>query len=67
MNQGDKIVYRAVQGRGRPAIGEFMGSHGDMLAIRNLRSEQVVYVNPSMVVRDYVFKPYNVKSRQLAA
>lgn len=66
MNQGDKVVYRAVKGRGRPAVGEFVGNHGVFVKIKNLRSEQIVYVNPKMVVRDYVFKPYNTKRRQAA-
>lgn len=67
MNQGDKVVYRAVKGRGRPAVGEFVGNHGMFVKLKNLRTETIVFVNPKMIVRDYVFKPYNVKSRQLAA
>lgn len=67
MNKGDKVVYRAVKGRGRPAVGEFVGNHGIFAKVKNLRTEAIVYVNPKMIVRDYVFKPYNTKKRKLAA
>ena len=59
MNIGDQIRYRAVPGRGRPAVGEIVGFLGKNLRIKNLRKGNIVIAGPGRVTGDYVFKPYN--------
>lgn len=63
-NVGDKVRYRVNKGRGRPAVGEIVARAGVNLKIRNLRNDQVVFVNPKMITADYAFKPYNTKARR---
>lgn len=65
MNIGDKVSYRAVKGRGRPAVGEFVRNAGIFVELRNIRNDSIVRVNPKMILGEYVFKPYNTKARMI--